>query len=212
MKWPAIDELSTMMPLPDGYRYERLDHASVAPLIAALKSWHPAIAVGAASGFLREDFYEDRVCLDGAVDKNVMVVRIMFNDALVGMWSVEREIDALAIYARLIVLAPAHRGAKLSVLTSIGSEAVSRSMGAQFQYSLATLQIPNVQRALEHAGYRLLGFFPGYGREEIAPGVVKRVYEAVYAKLLVADGEVHRPDPKNMTPKTKILFDLLFPE
>lgn len=212
MKWPAIDELSTMMPLPDGYRYERLDRASVSPLIAALKNWHPAIAVGAASCFLREDFYEDRVCLDGAVDKNILVVRIMFNDALVGMWSIEREIDALAIYARLIVLAPAHRGAKLSILTSIGSEIVSRSMGAQFQYSLATLQIPNVQRALEHAGYRLLGFFPGYGREEIAPGVVKRVYEAVYAKLLVSEGEVHRPDPRNMTPKTKVLFDLLFPD
>jgi hypothetical protein len=51
-----------------------------------------------------------------------------------------------------------------------------------------------------------------HGREEIAPGVVKRVYEAVYAKLLVSDDEVHRPDPRNMTPKTKALFDLLFPE
>jgi hypothetical protein len=35
---------------------------------------------------------------------------------------------------------------------------------------------------------------------------------AVYAKLLVTEGDVHRPDPKNMTPKTKALFDLLFPE
>jgi hypothetical protein len=107
MKWPAIEKLSTLMPLPDGYRYERLDRASVAPLIAALKSWHPAIAVGAASCFVREEFYPARVCLDGAVDKNILVVRIMFNDELVGMWSVERELDALAIYARLIVLAPA---------------------------------------------------------------------------------------------------------
>lgn len=212
MKWPAIDELSTMMPLPDGYRYERLDRANVAPLIAALKSWHPAIAVGAASCFVREEFYPARVCLDGGVDKNILVVRIMFNDELVGMWSVEREVDALAIYARLIVLAPTHRGMKLSVVTSMGSENISRSMGAQFQYSLATLTTPHLQRALEHAGYRLLGFFPGYGREEIAPGVVKRVYEAVYAKLLVSEDEVHRPDPKNMTPKTKALFDLLFPE
>jgi hypothetical protein len=200
-----------MMPLPDGYRYERLDRAGVAPLIAALRTWHPAIAVGAASCFLREDFYRARVCLDGGGKKNVLVVLIMFGDELVGMWSVEREVEALAIYARLIVLAPGHRGTKLSVLASMGSEIVSRSMGAQFQYSLATLQIPNMQRALEHAGYRLLGFFPGYGREEIAPGVVKRVYEAVYAKLLVPEDEVLRPDPANMTPKTRALFDLLFP-
>ena len=100
----------------------------------------------------------------------------------------------------------------MSVLTSMGSENISRSMGAQFQYSLATLTTPHLQWALEHAGYRLLGFFLGYGREETAPGVVKRVYEAVYAKLLVSEDEVHPPDPKNMTPKTKALFDLLFPE
>jgi hypothetical protein len=70
---------------------------------------------------------------------------------------------------------------------------------------------PHVQHALEHAGYRLSGFFRDYDREEIAPGVVKRGYEAVYAKLLVSEDEVQRPDPKNMTPKTKALFDLLFP-
>lgn len=67
-----------------------------------------------------------------------------------------------------------------------------------------------VQRALEGAGYRLLGFFPGYDREEVAPGVVKRVYQSVYAKLLVPDENVHWPDPKNMTPKTKQIFELLF--
>ena len=212
MNWPTIDELPTLMPMPDGYRYQRLDRASVVPLIAALRSWYPAIAVGAASCFLREEFYENRVCLDGEVEKNIFVVLIKFNNELVGMWSVEREMEALAIYARLIVVAPAHRGGKLSVLTSVGSENVSRSMGAQFQYALATLTIPNVQRALEHAGYRLLGFFPGYGRQEIAPGVVKRVYEAVYAKLLVPEAEVLRPDPEKMTPKTKALFTLLFPE
>ncbi len=212
MKWPTIAELSILMPMPTGYRFERLDRASIVSLIAALKIWHPAIAVGAASCFLREDFYRDRVCLDGEIEKNVLVVQLKFNDELVGMWSVEREVEALAIYARLIVVAPAHRGTGLSVFTSVGSENVSRSMGAQFQYALATLTIPNVQRALEHAGYRLLGFFPGYGREEISPGVVKRVYEAVYAKLLVPETEVLRPDPKNMTPKAKSLFDLLFPD
>jgi hypothetical protein len=212
MKWPTIDELSVLMPLPRGFRYEQLGRASVAPLIEALKNWHPAIAVGASSCFLREDFYQDRVCLDGEIEKNILVVQIKVGDELGGMWSVEREIEALAIYARLIVVAPAHRGTKLAVLTSMGSENVSRSMGAQFQYGLATFKFPHVQRAFEHADYRLLGIFPGYGREEIAPGVVKRVYEAVYAKLLVPEEEVHLPDPKNMTPKTKALFDLLFPE
>jgi hypothetical protein len=83
-------------------------------------------------------------------------------------------------------------------------------MGAAFMYALATLRIPQAQRALESAGYRLLGFFPGYDREEISPGVVKRVYQAVYAKLLVPPSEIHLPDPQKMTPKASALFALLF--
>ena len=83
-------------------------------------------------------------------------------------------------------------------------------MGAAFMYALATLQHPYAQRALERAGYRLLGFFPGYDRVEVSPGVVKRVYQAVYAKLLVAEDEVHWPDMKNMTPRAHALFELLF--
>jgi hypothetical protein len=41
--------------------------------------------------------------------------------------------------------------------------------------------------------------------------VIKRVFEAVYAKVLVSEEELLRPDPKNLSPKAKALFDLLFP-
>lgn len=199
-----------MMPLPAGYRFERFTRAHIAPLIGAIREWHPDAAVGAAGCYLREDFYLNRVFLDGENDGDVWIVPIMFNDELVGMWSIEREMESLAIYGRLIIVAPAHRGAKLSVHTMAGTENVGRAMGAAFLYALATLKTPYVQRALEGAGYRLLGFFPGYDREEVAPGVVKRVYQAVYAKLLVPESEVLRPDPKNMTPKARALFELLF--
>jgi hypothetical protein len=159
---------------------------------------------------LREDFYRTRVCLHGEDERDIFVVLIRFKDELVGMWSFEREIDSLAIYGHLIVLAPEHRGSRLSVCVTVGSENVGRSMGAEFLYAMATLKNPYGQRSLESAGYRLLGFFPGYDREEVSPGVVKRVYQAVYAKLLVPDEHVLRPDPKNMTPKTNKIFELLF--
>ena len=120
--------------------------------------------------------------------------------------------DSLAIYGRIIVLAPAHRGIGLSAHTLAGTESLGRTMGAAFMYALATLQHSYAQRALERAGYRLLGFFPGYDREEVAPGVVKRVYQAVYAKLLVPVDEVHWPDPKHLTPRSKALYQLLFPD
>ena len=131
---------------------------------------------------------------------------------MVGVWSLEREAEALAIYGRLVIVAAAHRGAKLAGSVMMGSEDMGRSMGAQFLYGMATLKTPYAQRALERAGYRLLGFFPGYDREQVTPGVVKRVYQAVYGKLLVPHDEVHYPDPKNLTPKARALFQLLFPD
>ena len=64
--------------------------------------------------------------------------------------------------------------------------------------------------ALETTGWQLIGFTSGHDREEVAPGVVKRVYEAVYAKLLVPDEEVLRPDPRNLTPGAWALYGMLF--
>jgi hypothetical protein len=69
-----------------------------------------------------------------------------------------------------------------------------------------------MQLAFEHAGYKLLGFAPGYDREIVAPGVVKRVFEAYYAKILVPVENLHVPDKKNLTPQTLDLFTKLFPE
>jgi len=87
-----------------------------------------------------------------------------------------------------------------------------RRMGAAFLYALLTLKHRCVQQGLESGGYRLLGFFPGYDRELVAPGVVKRVYQAVYAKLIAPEDKVLRPDPKNMTPAARSLYGLLLPD
>ncbi len=174
------------------------------------RAWYPSISVGVASCYLREDFYRSRVCLDGELDKDIWVVRIMYNEETIGVWSFEREVDSLAIYGRLIVLAPAHRGAGLSVYTLAGADKVGRAMGAAFIYAMATLKDPYLQRAFERAGYRLLGFFPRIRPRRCSLGVVKRVYQAVYAKLLVPEHEVHWPDPKNMTPRARALYELLF--
>jgi hypothetical protein len=210
VRWPSIQAMATLAPLPAGYRYGRLDRGHVPALIAALGAWYPEISVGASSCYLREDFYHERVALDGDIDKDVYATTIMFGDEMVGFWSFEREVDSLAIYGRLIVLAPDHRGARLSVHALTGTESIGRSMGAAFLYALATLKNPYTQQALERAGYRLLGFFPGRDREEVAPGVVRRMYQAVYAKLLAPAEQVHWPDPKNMTPRSRALYELLF--
>jgi GNAT superfamily N-acetyltransferase len=210
VKWPTTSELSRLVPLPEGYCFAELDRAMIPALIGAIKVWHPAISTGVASCYLREDFYHRRVVLDGEGDRDILVVPFTFAGQLAGVWSFERETDSLAIYGRLIIVAPEHRGARLAAAAMKGTENLGRAMGAAFLYAMATLKIPQAQRALEGAGYRLLGFFPGYDREEVSPGVVKRVYEAVYAKLLVPEEEVLRPDPRNLTPRARILYALLF--
>jgi RimJ/RimL family protein N-acetyltransferase len=212
MKWPTTEALAAITPLHEGYRFARLDRGNVPALIAALREWHPQISVGTSSCYLREDFYRDRVCLDGNTDKDILGVPILFGDRLIGFWSFEREVDSLAIWGRLIVLAPEHRGAKVSVHALTGTEGIGRFMGAAFLYAFASLKNTYSQQALERAGYRLLGFFPGRDREEVSPGVVKRVYQSVYAKLLVPPEHVHWPDPKNLSPRARTLFAQLFPE
>ena len=197
---------------PDGYRYDMLARAGIAALIDSVRLWHPDIAVGGGSCHLQEDFYNNEVALAGEPHKDVFVGVFKRGDELVGMWSWEQVPDTLSMYGRLIIVAPAHRETKSASKVMPLAELAGRAMGAEFLFGLATLKIPHMQRALESAGYQLIGFTSGYDREEVAPGVVKRVFEAVFTKVLVPEDEVHRPDPKNMTPKTKALFDLLFPE
>lgn len=52
---------------------------------------------------------------------------------------------------------------------------------------------------------------PGFDREVVAPGVVRRVFEAIYVKVLAPDGELLNPPADGMTPATRALFDTLFP-
>ncbi len=211
MQWPTIEAISTMTPLPDGYRFEPLRRADIGPLIEAIRTWFPSVSVGAASCYLTEAFYVDKAVMDERTDRDVIVLLIRKGGELVGMGSWERESAAMTLYARLGVISPAHRGAGLAVLAMELGEKMGRAMGAGFIYTLATMKMPQMQRALEHAGYQLIGFMPGYDREEVSPGVVKRVFEAGYAKRLAPAEEFLRPEDRNMTPNAKRLFDIIFP-
>jgi hypothetical protein len=211
MKWPAIDELSAMAPLPVGYRYEWLTRSEIPALIACIERWHPDIVVGGGSCYLRESFYNDYVYFDGEDEKDIIVGLFKRGDEYVGMWSWEQDPDVLSLYGRLIVLSPEHRSAKLGSSVMPMAELAGKAMGAEFLFGLATMKIPHMQRALETVGWQLIGFTSGYDCEEVSPGVVKRVFEAVYTKVLVPEDELVRPDPKNLTPTARALFDFLFP-
>lgn len=212
MKWPTPAQLSSFSPLPGGYRYTLLTRDSIPKLIDALKSWHASFSVGAASAYLREDFYLLNVHLDDAAPRSILVILILRGEELAGMFSAERDTDTLSLYARLAVVSPSHRGAGLMLPASSLLEPMAIAMNLEFIYAMATLKIPHVQVTLERLGYRLLGFVPGYDREELAPGVVKRVYEAVYGKVLVSSEALLPPNPMNLTPTARLLFEQVFPD
>lgn len=211
VRWPAIDAIAAMAPLAPGYRFELLQRSEVAALIGAIAQWYPDISVGSASCFLREDFYTEKVFLAGETERDFIVILFKRDDELAGMLSIERDCEAMTLYGRLGIIAPVHRGAHLSLNILQVLEPIGQAMEMGFVYGMATLKVPHIQVAFERLGYRLLGFTPGFDRELVAPGIVKRVYEAIYAKVLVPEEDLLRPTPENLTPKTRALFELLFP-
>lgn len=211
VNWPSIDDLTARAPLPDAYRYELLSRQLVPPLIACIKEWYPGIAVGNASCHLREDFYTTRVYLEGEAERDFIVILFRHDNELAGMFSAELDHDSEVLYGRVAVIAPRHRGAHLSRNCLLLEEAMGRAMGLGMVYGLATLRYPHMQATFERMGWQLIGITPGFDQEVVAPGVVKRVYEAVYAKVLVGEDDLLLPRAGDMTPAAKALFDLLFP-
>ncbi len=210
MNWMRIEDLAAKSPLPEGYRYAQLRRDEIPALMDFLATWFPEVAVGAASCYLRESFYYKRVFLEGECEKDVIVLLVKKEQELVAMFSAERDQDTLALYGRLGVVAEAHRAMHLCESVIALTETIGRSMGMGMAFGMATLHIPYMQIALEKLGFQLVGITPGYDREVVAPGVVKRVYEAIYAKSLVDADDLLLPRPENLTPKTKALFDSLF--
>lgn len=211
MQWPTPDQVRELCPLPDGYHVAVMARGDIPLLIASVRAWFPGVTVGQGSLYLGERFYLDQVVMDDERDRNVIVLLIWRGSELAAFGSWERESAALTLYARLGAVAPAHRGAGLAIAAMQLGERLGRAMGAGFIHTLATMKTPHMQLALQRAGYQLIGFMPGYDREETSPGVVRRVFEAGYAKRLAPAEEFLRPEDRNMTPQVRRLFDFMFP-
>lgn len=200
-----------MVPLPEGFRYERLAHGGIADVVRSLADWYPGIAVGNASCHLRESFYRDKVVLDGEPERDFFVLLLMNDRELAGVLSVERDRDSEVIYGRVGAVSPRYRGLNLSEAFPALIETMGRCMGMGMVYGLATLKVPYMQAKFERLGWQLIGIIPGFDREMVQPGIVKRVYEAIYAKVLVDDEDFVRPSYMDMTARTSALFELLYP-
>jgi hypothetical protein len=204
--------LTAAVPLPHEYRYEVLKRSEVPALVAAIKECYPSLAVGNASCYLREEFYANRVYFEGGADHDFFVIMFWHGENWAGMLSVERDRDSQVLYGRVGTITEAHRGARLSKLFPPLIEAMGNAMGMGMVYALATLKVPNMQIGFEKAGWQLIGIIPGFDRELIGPDDVKRVFEAIYVKVLVTEREFVHPGASGMTASTRALFELLYPD
>ncbi len=209
MDWPTAEKLTVMCPLEDGYGFEVLSRGSISELVGALAIWEPSWQTGAASAYLREEFYENSAYLQDGPPRDIFVLLIRHEMRLAGMLSARRNLDTLSLYGSLAVVAPEQRGKGGPKFKGDYLEAIARPMGLEFVFSLATLKHRGSQRYFESMGYRLVGIVPGYDREEISPGVIKRVQEALYAKVLVTHEVLLQPELENMTSNVRRLYEIL---
>jgi hypothetical protein len=204
-----IQRFAAAAPLAAGYHFELLQRTEILELVAALTNWFPDISVGGASCYLQTDFYARKAFFDDAPEQDTLVFLLKTDNEIAGMFSFDLDHSTQSIYAGLGVASPSHHGSNLAQAGMAVVEAIGRHLGMGYIFGMATLRHPYAQRAFERAGWELIGVTPGYDRELVAPGVVKRVYEAMYAKVLESDAGVQHPLRDNLTPRTQAYFDAI---
>lgn len=195
---------------PTGYELHLLKASDVPGLVDDLRVWYPDLQVSSESMHLSPDFYYGETALQGvADDRPILPVVASQGDRLVGLITFEKD-PSRTMTCRIGVIAPAHRGAALASLGPMLLERLGRAIGAELVYYFATLTSAHQQVLAERFRYQLVGIVPALDRSIIPPGKIKRVYEAIYAKVLVGDESIAAPPDGALTLRTRALWAVLF--
>jgi hypothetical protein len=212
MRWPdLLEAVGRNFRAPDGYTLEQLAAADVGPLAEALARWYPDIAVGAESVHLDPTFYETHCFLRGGdSDRPIFCFVFRHSGSIVAMATIEKNDGSLTVISRMGAAAPEHRNQGLANTAPIIIESLARKMGAELLYHVVTLKSAHQQRVAEKYGYVLAGIIPAHDRDLIAPGTIRRVYEALYIKVLVPDEAIALPPANALTERTRAAWLALF--
>ncbi len=211
LNWNVVTSVLAETALADGYVLRQMRSRDVDIVIARLLVWYPDVVVGAERCHLNSEFFLTQTALfEAPQERSILPIVVTFEDEPVGMVTYERNVDARTITSRLGALAQAHRGSGLALLGPILLERLGRAMQAEMAYYFATLKSKDQQVLAERMGFQLVGVVPAFDRDMVRPGEVKRVYEALYAKVLVAAHEVEVPKPEQLTKKTRQVMQALF--
>lgn len=213
MKWRELSEMLNGLQPPPGYVVEQLARGDIRRVTELLRTWYPDIHVGSESRHLSPEFYENEFFLAGeSRDRTFFAILVRSSDTgdIVGVQTIERNVRGLQVSSPMGVVEPSRRGYGLGHFGPLMFETVARGIGAEIAYYYSTLKSQAPQRAAERQGFKLVGLVPAFDVDAIAPGVHKRVYEALYAKVLVDPERVHVPPRETLTATTQALFDHLF--
>ena len=211
MDWVSVPAVLESARIPAGYRIEQLHGNDVDQVISRLGAWYPDICAGAESCHLTPSFYFEHTSLRGTEgDRPILPIVAKKDERVVALITFEKNPLALTLTCRLGAIDPDHRGTGLVLLGPLLLEKVGRAVGAELAYYFATLKSAHQQVLAERLRYRLVGIVPAFDRDMVSPGSVKRVYEAIYAKVLVDDDAVLVPEPSVLTARTRAVWNVLF--
>ncbi|UGQ44569.1 hypothetical protein [Massilia endophytica] len=208
LHWPDLDDRT----IDPDFTLHHLRAQDVARVSSCLKAWYPDIGTGAAQGFLDPHFYAENAALAGSGKGKILALLVLTAGRPAAFYAYEQDPDALSLYCRLVVIAPEFRRGGLGGHYLRLAEYLGRRMGLGFLYGLVSMKQRANMEGAEKSGWRLVGIMPGADREQVAPGVVKRVYEAIYAKQLAPAEDFMIPEPEVLSQQGRALAEVLFPE
>lgn len=210
MRWPSLEELMQHGAIPEGVTLRHWTDAELDELPAIIRAWYPAATVGAESLFLDPAFLRGELVRPDAPDRDILSWAICEQGRVVGFQSFQRDLGARALHGRLGFLAPDARSGFLGALGFSLFEALGRLSGAELLQVWVTLAHKGQQLFAERRGWTLAGLVPGFDRDLLPDGSVKRVMEGLYVKLLVEPDALQWPDEAQLTPRTRRVLSALF--
>ena len=213
MTWDAATDVLAKTEPPTNYSLAVMQKVDVATVVRALGGWYPDIVVGAESCHLTEEFYLSQTALiDASEERSILPIVARFHDEIVGMITYEKNVDARTITCRMGAVAPEHRGTGLAMFGPILLEKIGAAIGAELALYYATLKTKDQQVLAERMRYQLVGIVPAFDRDMVQPGEIKRVYEALYAKVLISSDGVVKPPLSALSFRTRKVWNAIFGE
>ncbi|WP_394824472.1 GNAT family N-acetyltransferase [Pendulispora albinea] len=177
----------------------------------ALRTWYPDVVVGAESYHLDEEYYHRSVqLLETEEERDTLALVLRHAEGIVGLVMLTKDERSRTVTSRMGALAPDHRRGAVGLLGIMLFDAAAKKLGASVVYTFVTLKSKHQQLIYERFGFQLVGIMPAWDIDMIEPNRPKRVFEAIYAKVLAPKSEWHIPQRDTMTARTRALWDFLF--